>query len=470
MKVLFINIPKYNVIDANGIEKTSKSIGYYPPLGLLSLATYLKENSEHEVAVFDTILEDSSQEDIRQRIVEEKPEIIAITVYTPCLVDLITLLKIIESLDKNITVCLGGPHTDLYTKESLHYPGVDYVIRGEGEYAFKEIVDKLSKNEKVDDVKGISFLNDKREVVSVGLPNFIENIDELPIIDMTLVPFKKYNSILGTEGMTATIATSRGCPFRCTFCSAKKMGKYRMRSIDNVVKEVEKCIALGYKDFFLFDDLFNITDGRVKSFCEELLKREIRIKWHFRGRVNNLSFGTLKLAKEMGLQTIMFGIERGTDEDLRLLKKDIKVEQIKETIRITNKLKIKSGGNFMIGIPGDTKEKIEQLSKFICGLGLDYAQVGILIPYPYTDIYKEGLEKGIIKRDFWQKFAENPNKDFMPEVWTENMTREELSEAVRKIWRKFYLRPGYVLKSVLSVRSLAEIKNKVRGLLGVLGM
>jgi radical SAM superfamily enzyme YgiQ (UPF0313 family) len=201
-----------------------------------------------------------------------------------------------------------------------------------------------------------------------------------------------------------------------------------------------------------------------------LLKREIRIKWHFRGRVNNLSFGTLKLAKEMGLQTIMFGIERGTDEDLRLLKKDIKVEQIKETIRITNKLKIKSGGNFMIGIPGDTKEKIEQLSKFICGLGLDYAQVGILIPYPYTDIYKEGLEKGIIKRDFWQKFAENPNKDFMPEVWTENLTREELSEAVRKIWRKFYLRPGYVLKSVLSVRSLAEIKNKVRGLLGVLGM
>jgi len=293
-------------------------------------------------------------------------------------------------------------------------------------------------------------------------PAYIENLDELPFPDRSIIKDIKYNSILGLTDKLATIITSRGCPYKCTFCDVPYK-KYRKRSIKSVVNEVEECLKLGYEEVHFYDDLFNITPERVIEFCNEVERRKLKFHWDFRGRVNTATKESLRRAKKAGCRMVSFGVETGSNEGLKYVQKSTTVEKIKEVFKWCKELHIKTIADYMIGFPFEkTKEDVRKNIDFLIKLDPDYAQFAILCLYPNTVLFNQAVEKGLIKKGKWESYALNPKTDFVIDHWEEHLSTAELVELQKEAYKKYYLRFSYIIKSIFGIRSFYEFKTKLK--------
>ena len=184
--------------------------------------------------------------------------------------------------------------------------------------------------------------------------------------------------------------------------------------------------------------------------------------WDIRTRVNTVDKEVLKALKEAGCQRIHFGVEAGTQRILNVLRKGITIEMAKKAFKLTREVGIQTLGYFMIGSPTETKEDIEKTIKLAKTLKPEFAHFTITTPYPATDLYRMGLESGVLPNDYWQEFAKNPTKDFKPLIWEENLKKDELVSLLKKAYRTFYYRPLYILKRIISVSSWGEFKAKAK--------
>ncbi|GAB1402344.1 hypothetical protein MASR1M68_12550 [Elusimicrobiota bacterium] len=240
--------------------------------------------------------------------------------------------------------------------------------------------------------------------------------------------------------------------------------KYRARSIKNIVDEIEDCIKQGYEEFHFYDDMFNITADRIIEFANEVLARKLKFTWDFRGRVNTITKESLAIAKKSGLSMVSFGVETGTDEGLKYIKKETTVALIKNAFKICNDLNIKTVADYMLGFQFEkTKEDIRKSIDFCISLKPTYAVFGVLTLYPKTPVYNEAVEKKLIDPKRWADFCKNPTKDFYLDYWEEFFTRKELLDMQQEAFERFFLRPGYILKSIFALRTLDELKIKIRG-------
>ncbi|MDP2909512.1 MAG: radical SAM protein, partial [bacterium] len=289
----------------------------------------------------------------------------------------------------------------------------------------------------------------------------IQNLDELPFPARHLVPFQKYSSVLAKKFPVTTMFTSRGCPYRCLFCDRPHLGKFfRARSASNVVDEFEKCVRMGIKEIFIYDDTFGVDRQRVLDICQGIIKRKIDISWDIRTRVNTVDEEILIALKNAGCQRIHYGVEAGTQRILNILRKGITLEMAEKAFRLTKKAGIQTAGYFIIGSPSETEEEILATINFAKKLNPDFVHFTILTPYPATDLYRFGLETGVIKYDYWKEFAQTPSLDFSPPVWEEIFSKDELNKLLKKAYRSFYFRPGYVLKRLREVSSFKEFLAK----------
>jgi radical SAM superfamily enzyme YgiQ (UPF0313 family) len=234
-----------------------------------------------------------------------------------------------------------------------------------------------------------------------------------------------------------------------------------MRSAKNIVKEIEQCSTMGVKEIFFFDDNFSANPKRVVEICDELIRKDLKVIWSFRGRVNTTGEEMLKKCKEAGCHRIHFGVETGTDEGLKRLKKDINVEMIKKAFKVCKKVGITSVANFIIGLPWETKEDMLHTIKFANEIDPDYAEFAILTPFPNTELYEESIKKGMFG-DFWREFAKNPVPDFDLKTCNEHYSREELFKILDLCLKKFYFRPKRIMKILLQLRSKKEFKTKLK--------
>ena len=479
-KVLLINPPADNTLVGNNPKFLDEERGYNPPLGLLYLAAMLEERSKHAVCVLDAQAEELSYDALAQHIAGEAPDLVGITTMTFTLLDVARTIEVARRAAPQARVVLGGPHVHLYPRESVALAGVDFAIAGEGEYAIVALADRLNEPSRWGEVPGLVYHGDSRfqipdsrlkseignrksEIVANEQQPFIEDLDALPFPARDLTPFRRYSSVLAKRQPITTMFTSRGCPYRCTFCDRPHLGKrFRARSARNVVDEMQGCVEMGIQEFLIYDDTFTVRRQRVLDICSEIQRRGLDVGWDIRARVDTVDEETLKALRAAGCERIHYGVEAGSDRFMEVLRKGITVEDARRAFRLTKQAGIATLAYFMIGIPGETEADIRQSMRLARDLDPDYVHITILTPFPGTEIYRRALDEGVYPTDHWLEFAKSPKPGFQPPCWTKELGRDRLEALLIEAYKSFYTRPRYIIRQMLKIRSWRELRDKVK--------
>jgi len=462
MKVLLIQPPEFHMITTNVPSVVDEESGAYPPLGLLYVAAYLERNTAHTVEILDTILDHLSYEEIEAELRRRKPDVVGIQAMTFTLIDAILTAKAVKRVNSATPVILGGPHVFIYPRETLEIPEVDYIVVGEGEETFTRLVEALAEDRDISAIHGIGFRR-RGETVLTPLVPLLSDLDSLPMPARHLVPQDRYYSVLAQELPITTMMTSRGCPMQCIFCDRPHLGKtFRYRSPESVVQEMQDCEEKGIREIFVYDDTFTIRRDRVIDICRMYQERGLRVGWDIRAHINTMTDAVLDALAAAGCRRIHYGVEAGTAEIVKVLKKGIDLERTRAVFSQTKARGITTLGYFMIGNPGETREQVLETIRFARNLDADYIHLSVATPFPATELYQLGFERGLYREDYWREFSRDPQPDFKPRLWEEMMNRDELIHLMRMGYRQYYMRPRYLLKRVLDVRSWSEFRRKAK--------
>jgi len=430
----------------------------FPPLPLLFCGTILKQEG-NEFDLIDAPAVQMSFEELHQKIkAYDAVFLISATVsYTE---DAQTLLDLKKINPRLITIVFGS-HPTFKPLEALEHPGVDIIVRREAEFVIRDLFRGLNQGgDSWKKVLGIGYREGKEKVVNDFYP-FIKNLDEVPIPDRTFLPknMEYYNPIIKRIPAT-TALSSRGCPSLCTYCTAPSFygPKYRARSPENVLKEIEILTDMGYKEIFYRDELFTVLPRRVKAICEGIIARKLDVSWICSVKIGSVDKETLKLMKEAGCHMIRIGVETGNQELLDRVKKYVEIEQIRETFAWTHEIGLDTHAHMMLGMPGETKETIKNTFQFIEEIQPTTITYGITTPYPGTPLYDEVIQLDPSFGDGSQIDARTIHTQSNFSHLFTQVPPEELPKYIKKAYQKFYCKPSYVWKWMKRIRNIEDLR------------
>ncbi|MDR1368422.1 MAG: B12-binding domain-containing radical SAM protein [Candidatus Accumulibacter sp.] len=373
---------------------------FEPPLGLAYVSAYAKRLG-HDVALLDMQALMMDGPALARRLAEESPDIVGITAMTPTMPEALRVAKTTRDTLPGARTVLGGVHPTLDPGNVLESDDVDFVIRGEGEEILCRLIDALDgKNIRLDEIEGLCFRTGEGKRLAGKAPP-IRDLDALPGADYESFPVERYiehNSLLrGIRGVSMIV--SRGCPYACSFCAVRQtMSRvWRIKSAPKVIDEI-----VGLRDrydlegIWFKDSIFNLKASWTRDFCQAMIDRAVDIEWQANTRIDLLDDGELAFMKKAGLRQIDLGIESGSPKSLLRLNKRITVEQIREKVKLAKK-HVRVFGFFMIGIPGETEEDVEQTFEFARTLDLDRWSWSIYSPLPGSKLYDELVSEGRVE-------------------------------------------------------------------------
>lgn len=462
-KILLINPPlSGEELFARGSKDTASVI---PPLGLAYLAAVL-EDEGHFVRIIDGIATDTSIDEITAAVKDF--DVAGITVLSTFFKRCVELVERIKSVS-DIPVIAGGAHATAMPL-SLLEKGVDYVVMGEGEDTIRELVGSLAGRscQNMDDIKGIAFLRDGRIVTTPRRP-LIKDLNRLPMPARHLLPMDKYKTSEArtNRNPSHSMIASRGCKGTCTFCFKGAFGtEFRCLSPERIVKEMFVLRDVyGAKEVALWDDSFTTDRETVMSVCDILIEKKLGIPWSCEARVDTVDEEMLKAMKRAGCEFIAYGIESGSDRVLGSVNKKIDTKMLTKVVRQTQAIGIPIRGYFMLGFIGETEKEMYETIRFARFLNVDIATFTLLVPSPGSaDYVRAQRSGGIFDRDFFRKKIV-PEFNFLDEpiYCPEGLSPERLLEIHKDAYRKYYYRPLLVLKEILKIRGLQDVKRLVRG-------
>ncbi len=466
MKHVLLIMPPFSMAEryGRGIEKIGSSL---PPLGLLYLGAEL-EGAGYLVKIFDTQIDSW---DIKK---VEKPDIVGIYCNTSNYHRSLELAKEIKN-SFNVPIIFGGPHVTTRPVEVLNNNCVDYAVIGEGERTIVELIGVLNNQYpdlKLDDVKGIGFKKNGEPIINPRR-ELIQDLDSIAFPARHLVLMDKYQPSPNQYKRfpMTTMMMSRGCPFNCTFCDVETIWtrRYRTRSVQNVIAEIKQLIKdYGIKEINFWDDVWGLSKEWINEFCDTIIKEKLDLTWSCECRVDTIDLETLKKMKKGGCWCIFFGIESLDQEILEAVNKRITVPQVMKVLEWTRGSGIEIRANFILGLPKETPAKVKKMLEILCRLNPDYVKFNILTPYPETALYKQ------IKEGKWGKIVDESYDKltgyfatFLPAGYKDI---DELKKIKKYAYRKYYLRWGYIVPRLLSIRSLEDLKRYFRGALAIMSM
>jgi anaerobic magnesium-protoporphyrin IX monomethyl ester cyclase len=268
----------------------------------------------------------------------------------------------------------------------------DVVVLGEGEQTMLDLLNAHETGRDMQSVAGIAvrvgagadtLVRDDASPFFTGKRPFAPDLDSLAFPARDLLPNRNYIDYGEKKygHSITTIMSSRGCPFLCEFCSNVIFGgSYRERSTGSVVDEIEQALSFGYDRISFADDVFTMKPPRVFALCEEILRRKLSFKWECLGRVDAMDFSLARAMKKAGCMRIYFGIESGSERILKLMNKNITVDQARTAVEASHRAGLEVGAFFILFYPGDTDATVLQTLHFAASLPLDY--LGLSMPYP----------------------------------------------------------------------------------------
>jgi radical SAM superfamily enzyme YgiQ (UPF0313 family) len=455
MDVLLLN-PGWMSREGNIWKKIS---GALPPLGIAYIASYLEKNSIN-VRIIDIQAEPLSTAELLDSVTFS-PGYIGITATTMTVKSALETAALCRKKFPAAKIVFGGVHPTIMPEDVLSSIDVDYAVRGEGERAMLELIQ--GKDPAV--IEGLSYKKDGGFIHNAIGP-VIADLDTLPFPAYSLLPVKNYMPTLGSYKRLPAISliTTRGCPGKCTFCMGSYLGgRIRMHSTRYIIDEIKMLIKdYGIREISFYDDTFTAFRHKVRDFCKILIDEKIDITWSCFARVDFVDADILGLMKRAGCHQIMYGIESGSDEILKNIKKKTSLIKAVDIVALTKKTGIECRAAFMLGNPGETQATMEQTLDFAKKLDPDIALFNITTPYPGTEMYDWADKNGYLKTKDWSKYDLSNAVMELPTV---------SSRAVEAFYKKahnaFYGRPSYLLKRLLKIRSLNDLLTAIKGGLAV---
>lgn len=331
---------------------------------------------------------------IRSEIESFAPDYLGINTKTATIKSVLKVAEIAKSVASGIRVVAGGSHATLMPAQMSAMPNIDYVVRGEGEQTLNELIAAV-ENKEIPRIPGLVH-SSGNTVVDGGQRELIRDIDALPFPDRDSLLHREQYSRYGF----GIIITSRGCPFQCTYCAAKKMwpGPVRYRSPRHVIDEIRHVRdTFGTRYFNFRDDTFTLRKERALEICGLLREEKPGIVWRCDTRADTLDEEVVRAMRDSGCVQASVGIESGSDRILKLVKKGETTRDIERGIKLLRKYSIPVSAFIMVGFPSETKEEALSTLRFARTLDVDTLVLSIVTPYPGTEIHDLFRQHGIVK-------------------------------------------------------------------------
>lgn len=471
MKVLLLH-PPYTKDEI--FRKSMKRVGaVLPPLGLAYLASML-EKEGHEVKIIDgptlATVEGYGMEELARDLRDFKPRVAGISAAYSQMEYAKKSLSLIKALVPECMTILGGSLATSMPNILNELKNLDYGVYGEAEFTFAEILKKIESGKVLENTEGLIWREGSE--VKFLKPKLIMNIDDIPMPARHLLKMEIYRpSPANYRRLPATtIMTSRGCPYQCIFCSKAVEGNvFRAHSAKRVVDEIESLVNdYRIKDIQIFDDTFTCVQKRTEEICKGIIERNLDVGWNCMTRADNVDLELLKLMKKAGCYEVGFGIESGSERVLKFIGKGLTKEQIREGVEEAKEAGLDVRGFFMIGFPTETKEEILETIEFAKELDVDVAQFMVATPLPGTKMWGIAKEKGVVNESDCSSFTfYAPDK--MP--FSSNLLNgEELAKLYNEANKSFYLRPRFIFKQIMKIRSFDDVKRNYEAARGVMGL
>jgi len=414
----------------------------YPPLDLAYTAALLGKN-KISVHLLDASTLNILSSEVIKIAFQEKPDFIGIPSAWGSIQYDIDLTRNLKDKLPFVKIVIWGPNVTVNPEFALSSGYIDYVILGEPEKPFLDIVNGIF-------TENIAYkLNGKLIMTKRAL---LEDLDWLPFPARDLLPNEKYIAPYVRKNPFTTISTSRGCPYsKCTFCPTNiwYMNQVRYRSVKNIIQEIDEIVnKFNIYSIIFRDQSFTFEQDRLFNLCDEIIHRRYPIKWRCFSGVKNTNKKLLSSMKKAGCYQINYGFESGSQEILDLSNKGIKLEESIEAARLTREEGIEISGSFMLGMWGDSEKTIKKTIDFAIELNLDYAEFILSTPLPTTRFYEQcGLSK---KTDVQRWYNRSYSSDFL-------LSDTFLKKQITNAYTRFYLRPAYIFNKLYKNVSLRHL-------------
>jgi anaerobic magnesium-protoporphyrin IX monomethyl ester cyclase len=465
------------------VGRRSRENMIWPQVELATMAACLQP--EYTVEVVDAIGKRLSWAEFEEILSKKRPKYYLTQVTAPTLTN--DMYGVFLAKSKGAKTIAFGTHVTPNTINTMHaYPALDYILRGEPELTLRELVDaldgKTGRNEVMADlmrkadptwapapaeavaagdlssIKGLAWRDHSEIKLNWDRP-FIPNLDELPLPMHHLLPLNEYRLPM-IKGPYAFVVPSRGCPAGCKYCIKHVSYNYsvRVRSAENVMAELWSLKKLGIHNVMLYADLFTVNREHVISIARAMIEEKIDMKWMCNSRVDYVDEEMLSLMGQSGCHMISWGIESGSEEILKRARKGASPAKAEQALRWAKQAGIKNFGYFIIGLPGETEETIQQTIAFSKRLPLDVAIFHIAAPYPGTPFFYEVVENGWFRPGTnWEQV----DMDKSTVLDYENLSAERLNYWQKRATREWALRPGPVWSILKGLNTWEGFKSAV---------
>ncbi|MBZ0271171.1 B12-binding domain-containing radical SAM protein [bacterium] len=461
MRVLLLNPSERKILQANLPKEIEKVRGKNQPVGLLYIAAAARLVPGVDVRVLDAHALDLDAAGIECHVAAYDPDVVAITCITFNLPDVMENLAAAKKAAPRAKIVIGGLQPYLYPEETFNLPGVDAVFLGEAEESFPAYLRSIDNPAALANVPGI-MARAGGEVVSTGFATPIADLDSVPRPAYEALDPALYSSVITDTHPTMLMVTSRGCPFRCHFCSHSVTGKkYRYHSPERIVSDVRHCLDLGYRSILFYDEVLTIKRKRVLELCDRIKDEKLCFEWMARATINTVDEEVLRSMKDAGCSIITFGVESGSERVLKRMNRPIKDPAvIRDMFALTKKVGLRSLAYMMVGNPDETIDDLRASRDFLRQIDPDHVHVSVFVAYPATDFYDEGVAKGLYAQDHWRAFSANPTRPFTVPTWPEAPPADELFGIAKQMYRRHYLRPRKILQHLGGITSFAAIRKR----------
>lgn len=463
MKISLINPPVNFDISLGRLKKIASQTKMIP-LGIAYIASNAVK-AGHTVEIVDAYAENLTMEETLDRVRKMRPDIVGISSVTPTVPFMLSVAEKIKACsDKKTLIVAGGPHPTIFPDAILAHDAIDVVVRNEGEDSFRELADTHAGNRDFENIKGISYKNKGSVVHNENRP-YISDLDKISPPAYELLPMELYSA--PPHWLVAEpayqIITSRGCPFRCTFCGIKTLGKaLRSRSVSGVISEIDFLYSnYGAREIMFVDATFPLNKNYGMEFCREFIKSGMnkKIRWVTETRVDIADEALLKQMYEAGCRVICYGIESGSEKMLKAIKKNITLLQARDAIRLAKRAGLEVCASFIIGLPGESEHDMRQTIDFIKSVDIDYPKINLLVPYPGSEIYETVIKERPYISEEWDRYTSfSSMTDGEPIYVPDGISAEDLKSLHKKAYREIYFRLKFIMNHIGKLNSFMNVK------------